>query len=362
MNKETQKGFTIIEIAIVLMVAGSLLAFLGSALLEFQQKRRESLTEYRLEKIRSSISTYLSNRGKLPCPASTDVIPGNANFGRQVDPTNCGGGAFAGTIRRNGASSGAANRVRIGSVPVRDLDLEDDMMVDGWGNRFTYAVTIRQATINPPPRYTPGAGDIGVVGVSGANILATAGTADYVVLSHGADQRGARNISTANIVVPCVNTDAQFENCANNPGSDGDAVFMDTMHREDGTFDDYIVYDSASPTNEDIPTGAVVPFNLKFCPKGWSVVEEARGRLIMGMIDNTYAAANQNVVRSPYDPFSTFTIPGACSPSPDCQEWSYPVGQTDATDTQADTCGTSAECRARFNVPPYVALLYCRKN
>ncbi len=319
------RGFTIIEIAVVMIVAGSLLAFLGSSLLDFQQKRRISLTEYRLERIKSSIGVYLTKRHKLPCPAAMNVAPGSVDFGRErgsvgtpaappVSPDCRGGGpTFAGTQTRVGAS-GTANAVRFGFVPVRDLDLADDMLVDGWGNPFIYAVTASQATldstVSPAALYTPNGGDIGIVGVGGANVLVVPNSAHYVVLSYGADRQGARQVTGAGIPIPCINTVAnvQRENCITQVAVDNNSIFMDTMHRDDGSYDDFIVYEQQQAANDDIPTGAVVPFNLRNCPLGWSALEEAHGRLVMGVVDNTFTVPNQNVDRFLYDPFRLGTI------------------------------------------------------
>lgn len=374
-NAHKQSGFTIVEIALVLIVAGSMLAFLGSALLDFQKKRRIDTTEYRLEKISTGMNRYFSNRGKFPCPAAINVNPENTNFGREVNNTDCTGtasgnrgtAAIAGTRLINGARAIApdavTNRVRVGSVPVRDLDLPDEMMVDGWGMRFTYAVTINQATIDraatPELRYSPNGGAIDVVGLGGSIFAATTpGSAHYVVLSHGKDQMGAVNIEDSTVVndvaIPCTaaNTPSgapniQNVNCVNDFSAT--ATFLETMHRDDGSYDDFLAYSAPSAGDEDIPSGAVVPFRLEHCPDGWSVFERARGRIVMGIVnaDATNGNADDNIVRRMYDPF----VPSATT-----QNMNYPVGQTDNSDS------VSAQQQARFNVPPYLALLYCRKN
>lgn len=378
-NVNKQLGFTIIEIALVLIVAGSMLAFLGSALLDFQKKKRVDLTEYRLEKIRVGLDKYLTEKGRLPCPASFLAAPGTGAFGREVTDTTFGTGGdctgtaagnrttgnIAGTILVDGARIVAPdsllNRVRIGSVPVRDLDLTDETMVDGWGNRFTYAVTINQATVDitaaPPIRYAPDGGAIDIVGLGGS-ILPTLGTAHYAVISHGEDQMGANNImGVAPLVsIPCVDVAAniQRENCVNDVNTA--ATFLETMHRDDGNYDDFIAYSAESSKNDDIPTGAIVPFNLQHCPLGWSVFEKARGRLIMGIVDaDTIDPTDDNVMRTSYDPFSVAATPVT-------SDMDYPVGQTDATDGQTVGASSAVETQARYNVPPYVALLYCRKN
>jgi len=305
-NKIAQKGFTIVEIAIVMIVAGSLLAFLASALIDFQQKRRIEITEYRLEQIKDGISNYLSKTGKLPCPASRIINPANINFGREYNAvlvpgsTDCRAAPADAHTARVAGTRNAANFVRVGSVPVRDIDLEDTAMVDGWGNRFTYAVTEVQATIVAPPlpvvRYDSSNGEINVIDLLGNTVLGAAGTAHYVVISHGEDQQGAINVTSnlvLNIGLPCNGavTNVQSQNCVNEPLIDNDAIFLETFQRGNDIYDDYMIYAAQNEQDTDIPTGAVMPFNLQNCPEGWTVFEEAQGRFVMGVVDPAYATS-----------------------------------------------------------------------
>lgn len=105
-----------------------------------------------------------------------------------------------------------------GSVPTRTLGIPDDMMLDEWGNRFTYVVTSSLAsgmtvfdTNNGVLKVTNDAGQVF------ENL-------HYMVISHGPDGKGA---FTANGVpgIACpagVGVPADKENC------DLDRTFIDT--------------------------------------------------------------------------------------------------------------------------------------
>ncbi len=108
------RGFTLIEIAVVLVIAAlmiALFAALGSGLLA-QQKRQT--TNSRLAGIDAALVQYVQQQRKLPCPAD-----GTAN---------------------TGADAGCAGNQANGVVPWAALGLSESDIVDGWGRRITYRV------------------------------------------------------------------------------------------------------------------------------------------------------------------------------------------------------------------------------
>jgi len=53
MQKKPQAGFTILEMAVIVVISGIILAFLGAALVAFLRENEIQKTEARLEKIES---------------------------------------------------------------------------------------------------------------------------------------------------------------------------------------------------------------------------------------------------------------------------------------------------------------------
>jgi prepilin-type N-terminal cleavage/methylation domain-containing protein len=189
-----RRGFTLIELAVVLTVVGLLL----TAFLRFyqimDQKQRIETTRERLQELRTSLIYYVLRHNRLPCPAS----PLNGrNADREKDPCGpdvtgppAGVTSHAVMVEGRNVSNDSAN-IWAGVVPVRDLQLDPQLSVDGWGNRFSYAVsrnlTLPQAMHgNPIPK-----GHISVVDENGDNLLETPDTGRYVVISHGPSGSGA---------------------------------------------------------------------------------------------------------------------------------------------------------------------------
>jgi prepilin-type N-terminal cleavage/methylation domain-containing protein len=125
-------GFTLVEIAVVIVVLSLLLAMIaGIATAMLGQQRRE-VTRQRLAGIETAIALFVSQNQRLPCPANgtlagTDANAGVAQF-TAGPPITCSVG-------------GVANSQQHGVVPWRALGISEQDATDGWGNRLTYRVS-----------------------------------------------------------------------------------------------------------------------------------------------------------------------------------------------------------------------------
>ena len=184
------------------------------------------------------------------------------------------------------------------------------------------------------------------------------------MISHGPDQQGGITLFGNNAVsVPC-DTDPfniQQENCENEAAGGNNAIFLETLVREDGSFDDRLIYSAERNADEAIPSGAVMAFTTQFCPKGWTVFEEARGRFIMGAThnrDSTNSGINPDAILVNRMPREN---PAGTSINLDIDPIS---GLTETEDRSygIETTNDASLATMRDNIPPSVALLYCRKN
>jgi prepilin-type N-terminal cleavage/methylation domain-containing protein len=130
MKRLGEGGFTLIEIAIALVVLGLLVAgLLGPMSTRVEQAEREG-TRAMLEEIKEALYGFAIAQGRLPCPDSDVPNNGLENL-------------------TSGACTNAA-----GTLPWADLAVPED---DAWGRRFRYRVTpsyadaISQNTVAPPP-------------------------------------------------------------------------------------------------------------------------------------------------------------------------------------------------------------------
>ncbi len=334
-----ESGFTLVELAIVILIGGILMSFMGAALMAYMKKNQISKTQFRIEKIKEAMGDYLNVNGHYPCAASRFLGSGDADFGRQVT-TTCNAGAFAGTARN-------AN-VRIGAVPTRTLNLPDEFIADSWGHKFTYAVTEVLAT---PTLYQADGGAITIEDGAGNSLVNPVDTAHYVVTSHGQTGDGSYPLGAATLPsVPCPTA----ANAMDDENCDNDNSFIATLVNSDTAstnfFDDYALFKGQTAPVFAIPTGAVMAFNLAACPDEWSEFED----------ENYNPADPDHDVQFPARGRFLIGSQAAVKQMPEfLEQISNPLEQVDFN---ISLVGVSSDGDPEAAIPPYVALLYCQKD
>lgn len=119
-----QEGFTLVEIAMVVVVLGLLLTVLLGISASLISQQRIQTTRTRLANIDTALTLFVSVNKRLPCPADGQLSPSaggdeNATIG---PPRTCNGNQ------------------QHGVVPWRTLGLTSTDIEDGWGRRLTYRV------------------------------------------------------------------------------------------------------------------------------------------------------------------------------------------------------------------------------
>ena len=222
-----RKGFTLVEMAIVLMIVGLLLGGMLVPLSAQMEQRNNSDTQKALSEIKEAIIGYALVNGQLPCPADPSAVTGvTANAG--IARTPCTGPNSTGVL------------------PWATLGVNE---TDAWGNRYTYRVTdyfadsIASATYGGgcTPSPAPANATFALCSVGTLNVLSAAsggvtiaGNVPAVIISHGKNAAGAYTSQGTQLAVGS-NADEQ-EN------SDGSANTNYVSHPPTPTFDDLVVW------------------------------------------------------------------------------------------------------------------------
>ncbi len=124
MNKTTlpQSGFTLVEIAIVLLIVSILLGYTVALFPRQQELKQYRAVEQHMDEVIEAIIGFAQVNGRLPCPTSP-ILGG----------------------REDGGGAGPCNQYG-GFVPVNTLGLAgklnpDTLLLDPWGNPYRYYVS-----------------------------------------------------------------------------------------------------------------------------------------------------------------------------------------------------------------------------
>lgn len=126
-----RKGFSLVELSIVLVIIGLMLAGSASLFSITQEYAKVKTTNEILDAIERALVLHYRTVGDLPCPADPTNPLSDADFARSEEATPA-----IGTCTDYTTVASAAG----GFVPVRTLNLPDSYGFDGWGNRITYII------------------------------------------------------------------------------------------------------------------------------------------------------------------------------------------------------------------------------
>lgn len=129
-----QRGFTLLEMAMVLAVLGLLVGGGLMALGPLVERARMNQTKTNMDQIESALVLFAIRNNRLPCPADGSLKNTSTNYGLEVTQTGAGTAADACNIAAYNGSATIANSV----IPWRTLGLDEQYSIDGWNNRISY--------------------------------------------------------------------------------------------------------------------------------------------------------------------------------------------------------------------------------
>lgn len=235
----SQKGFTIVEIAIVITII-TIMASLGLTVsISRLNYAKFNQTEAKMEAIDKAIAGFVVTNGRLPCPANASLPVTDANFGIEY----CTGNHSAAVTLPTGVENESGDNTVIGgAVPVITLNLPNDFTYDGWENRFTYVITRGMAgtsaaygTPTTTERYR-GMTD-GLITIQDATTATITDRAAYALISHGPNGWGAW-VKNGGSQHPAPTSASEAEN--SHLGGTWNAIFI--QQDLNSTFDDIVTY------------------------------------------------------------------------------------------------------------------------
>lgn len=233
-----QRAFTLTELAVTFVILAFLIGGLVMPLWRQIEASRARDTQKTLENIRDALIGFAVVNGRLPCPANPAVATGAGGAGAEwtvnagppaaptgpvplppTAPTQWCASSNAGLGPVGGAG------ISIGVVPWATLGVPE---TDGWGRRFTYAVTTSFADNGWCPSTIPaGSGSSFCVTHPGNVALLSRGAAGpvnlvprmmvaAVVLSHGPN--GYNGVLPSGLAMGANPNANAFDENTNNPG------------------------------------------------------------------------------------------------------------------------------------------------
>ncbi len=171
-SQKIAHGFTLIEMAVVLVILGLLLTMFLTPFTTQRDAQNRAKTQILLSEAKEALIGYAVTNGYLPCPDSDAVPDGIENLNN--DGTNC--------------------QDAEGVLPWNDLGIE---RIDAWNHYFRYRVnsTFSRRSGLFTIADAEGASDIQISGENDVAIVSTNSRPAAVVLSHGTNGFGAKNLN-----------------------------------------------------------------------------------------------------------------------------------------------------------------------
>jgi prepilin-type N-terminal cleavage/methylation domain-containing protein len=336
------RGFTLIEIAVVLFIGALILGGVLQYLAIQVAAAKITATKTKQEAIKAALVNYISRNNQLPCPADPTIADGGAQNG--IAAATCAAAAGGITVFPAGTPV-----VATGSVPWVSLGLSSEASIDGYSNRFTYQVVIAATTLNAqsvagmkgaitvhsdaPPIVPP------AIGANQTNIC-TPGTATYnpcaavvVIVSHGLNGAGAYTDAGVRIPLP---TGARELANANNDSAFVVRTFTDAAGN---TYDDMVMALTAGELLAPLTSGGGVQDYRATLSANFNVVKNALISAASGAVTVLTGCDTQPTPMCLYAP-ATACVAGTC-----------PVNQYQYGLPAADTLPTANTIPASANLP-----------
>ena len=197
----SSKGFTLVELSIVLVVVAMIAAGVLTVLTSSSEKQKNAAMQTSFATIEQALMSFRKTHDRLPCPANPALPASDANYGVETGPAGTCAGITAG------------NTI-YGIIPTKTLGLSDSSMLDGWGRRITYMVDKRITQVSAFTQFPMSDPNIGSITVKDSTGTNRTDKALVALISHGTNGHGAfsRTGAATRVNTASSNSD-EHENC-----------------------------------------------------------------------------------------------------------------------------------------------------
>ena len=133
------RGFTLIEVVVVLLIVGVVIAMAAAITRGISAGQKRSLTNARMAAVDAALLQFVQQTKRLPCPGDGTLLSTHADAGLEVRH------AASGVCTANG--NPPVNLLN-GVLPWRTLGLSEADALDGWDRRLTYRLQPELAANN----------------------------------------------------------------------------------------------------------------------------------------------------------------------------------------------------------------------
>ncbi len=138
-------GFTLTELALVLLVVGLLMGSLIGSYSTMAEMGKYNDAQSTLNTAREALLGFAAANGRLPCPAVDGTIPGGNSGPPKFGPAGVNSNGVESPSGGGTCSVVASSMPGLGYVPAATLGLtpvdSEGFLLDPWGYRVLYAVT-----------------------------------------------------------------------------------------------------------------------------------------------------------------------------------------------------------------------------
>lgn len=230
LNRDSKRGFTLVEMSLVMLVAGILLAPALAFYQIYQRGDALRVTYKKVKTIDRNMESFFEQKGRYPCPAAPRLQEADPLAGVEdctpvtIGVCNAATGICGAGGRATSFGGAGPDPVAVGAVPyktirdtvkgLKDADhVSRDTSFDKWHSQMTYAVTEQLTTHDPNlvGRFGDNPGAINVTTETGAALVPA--NAMWVLISHGKNAVGAYK-DNGSIIIPCGGVSRDVDNCA----------------------------------------------------------------------------------------------------------------------------------------------------